>query len=310
MLRFTLRRIVVSIPVLLLVSLLSFAIIWLVPGDPAAAFLDASATPVQLAQIRHQLGLDQPFYLQMISWYGRILHGDLGESILLHRSVVSAIIERVPVTLSLAALALVFAVLMGILAGVLAAMRHGGWADQSIMGLALLGLSVPEFWLGVMLIFAFAVGLGWFPAGGYVAPSVSFTGWAHCIALPAFSLPTHNVPSGLALASDQGRVSPGNEFNLTGVLKLHNRAEFDKRVEELYDPASPTFREWLTDKDFERYAPTVQEFEAVKNELIRQGFSVVSAEPRRKRQLDPCRLARPREARCGHTRLSARRLAI
>jgi peptide/nickel transport system permease protein len=188
MLRFTLRRIVISVPVLLLVSLLSFAIIWLVPGDPAAAFLDASATPVQLAQIRHQLGLDQPFYLQMISWYGRILHGDLGESILLHRSVVSAIIERVPVTLSLAALALVFAVLMGILAGVLAAMRHGGWADQSIMGLALLGLSVPEFWLGVMLIFAFAVGLGWFPAGGYVAPSVSFTGWAHCIALPAFSL--------------------------------------------------------------------------------------------------------------------------
>jgi peptide/nickel transport system permease protein len=188
MLRFTLRRIVISIPVLLLVSLLSFGIIWLVPGDPAAAFLDASATPAQLAQIRHQLGLDQPFYLQMIAWYGRILHGDLGESILLHRSVAAAIIERVPVTLSLATLALAFAVVMGIIAGVLAAMRHGSWADQSIMGLALLGLSVPEFWLGIMLIFGFAVGLGWFPAGGYVAPSVSFTGWAHCIALPAFSL--------------------------------------------------------------------------------------------------------------------------
>jgi peptide/nickel transport system permease protein len=188
MLRFTLRRIVISIPVLLLVSLLSFAIIWLVPGDPAAVFLDASATPAQLAQIRHQLGLDQPFYLQMLQWYGRILHGDLGESILLHRSVAAAIIERVPVTLSLAALALTFAVLMGIFAGVLAAMRHGTWADQSIMVLALLGLSIPEFWLGLVLIFAFAVGMGWFPAGGYVAPSVSITGWLHCIALPAFSL--------------------------------------------------------------------------------------------------------------------------
>ena len=188
MLRFTLRRIVISIPVLALVSLLSFAIIWLVPGDPAAVFLDASATPAQLAQIRHQLGLDQPFYLQMLGWYGRILHGDLGESILLHRSVATAIIERVPVTLSLAALALTFAVVMGILAGVLAAMRHGSWADQSIMGLALLGLSVPEFWLGMVLIFTFAVGLGWFPAGGYVAPSVSFIGWAHCVTLPAFSL--------------------------------------------------------------------------------------------------------------------------
>jgi peptide/nickel transport system permease protein len=188
MLRFTLRRIVISIPVLLLVSLLSFGIIWLVPGDPAAAFLDASATPAQLAQIRHQLGLDQPFYLQMIAWYGRILHGDLGESILLHRSVAAAIIERVPVTLSLATLALAFAVVMGIIAGVLAAMRHGSWADQSIMGLALLGLSVPDFWLGMVLIFVFAVGLGWFPAGGYVEPSVSLTGWAHCIALPAFAL--------------------------------------------------------------------------------------------------------------------------
>jgi peptide/nickel transport system permease protein len=188
MLRFTLRRIVISIPVLLLVSLLSFAIIWLVPGDPAAVFLDASATPAQLAQMRHQLGLDQPFYLQMIGWYGRILHGDLGESILLHRSVAAAIIERVPVTLSLASLALAFAVVMGIFAGVLAAIRHGGWADQSIMALALLGLSVPDFWLGMMLIFFFAVGLGWFPSGGYVAPSDSFVGWAHCIVLPAFAL--------------------------------------------------------------------------------------------------------------------------
>ena len=188
MLRFTLRRIVISIPVLLLVSLLSFAIIWLVPGDPAAAFLDASATPAQLAAIRHQLGLDEPFYLQMLQWYGRILHGDLGESILLHRSVANAILERVPVTMSLAALALTFAVVMGILAGVVAAMRHGTWADQSIMSLALLGLSVPDFWLGMMLIFAFAVGLGWFPAGGYIAPSDDFAGWARCIALPAFSL--------------------------------------------------------------------------------------------------------------------------
>jgi peptide/nickel transport system permease protein len=188
MLKFLLRRILASMPVLLLVSLMSFAIIWLVPGDPAAAFLDASATPVQLAQIRHQLGLDKPLTLQMIDWYGRILHGDLGQSILLHRSVASAIIERLPVTLSLAAFALFLALLLGICAGVLAAMRHGSWTDQSLMALALLGLSVPEFWLGLMLIFAFAVGLGWFPAGGYVSPSVSITGWLRSLALPSLSL--------------------------------------------------------------------------------------------------------------------------
>ena len=85
MARFIVRRLLIAIPVLVLVSLMSFAVIWLVPGDPAAVFLDASATPEQLAQVRHRLGLDEPFYLQMIAWYGRILHGDLGQSILLNR---------------------------------------------------------------------------------------------------------------------------------------------------------------------------------------------------------------------------------
>jgi subtilase family serine protease len=100
-------------------------------------------------------------------------------------------------------------------------------------------------------------------------------------ALPAYSLPTHNVPIGVAIAADQGRVDPGKEMNLTVVLKMHNRAEFDKVVERLYDPASSTFRRWLTQEDFEKYAPTVGEFETVKNELVRQGFSVLSSDPQR-----------------------------
>ena len=124
----------------------------------------------------------------MIAWYGRILHGDLGQSILLNRSVTAAIIERLPVTLSLTALALAFAMVLGIVAGLLAAMRHRSWTDQSIMVLALLGLSVPEFWLGLMLIFGFAVDLRWFPAGGYVPLGESFSGWWHSMAMPAFTL--------------------------------------------------------------------------------------------------------------------------
>ena len=186
--RFVARRLLISAPVLVLVSLLSFAVIWLVPGDPAAVFLDASATPQQLAQMRHQLGLDQPFYSQMLAWYERILHGDLGRSILLNRSVTSAIIERLPVTLSLTGLALAFAGLMGVVAGLLAAVRHGHWTDQSVMVLALIGLSVPEFWLGLVLIFAFAVRLHWFPAGDFVPISQSFVGWWRSMALPAFTL--------------------------------------------------------------------------------------------------------------------------
>jgi peptide/nickel transport system permease protein len=188
MVRFVVRRLLIAVPVLALVSLMSFAVIWLVPGDPAAVFLDASATPQQLAQVRHQLGLDQPFYLQMIDWYGRILHGNLGQSILLNRGVAEAIVERLPVTLSLTALALVFATLMGVVAGLLAAMRHGSWADQSIMVLALLGLSVPEFWLGLMLIFTFAVWLRWLPAGDFVPITQSFVGWWRSMAMPAFTL--------------------------------------------------------------------------------------------------------------------------
>jgi peptide/nickel transport system permease protein len=188
MVRFVVRRLLIAVPVLALVSLMSFAVIWLVPGDPAAMFLDPGATPQQLAEVRHRLGLDAPFYQQVIAWYERILHGDLGQSILLNRSVTAAIIERLPVTLSLTALALAFATVLGIVAGLLAAMRHRSWTDQSIMVLALLGLSVPEFWLGLMLIFGFAVDLRWFPAGGYVPLGESFSGWWHSMAMPAFTL--------------------------------------------------------------------------------------------------------------------------
>jgi len=98
---------------------------------------------------------------------------------------------------------------------------------------------------------------------------------------PASSLPAHNVSNGVQVGVDQGRVDPGKQMNLTVVLKMHNRAAFDRAVEELYDPASATFHQWFTDKDFERYAPTAQEFETVKNELVRLGFTVVSSDPLR-----------------------------
>ncbi len=188
MLNYLLRRTAAAIPVLILVSLMSFAVIWLVPGDPAAAFLDSSATPEQVARLRHELGLDQPLPIQMTEWYGRVLTGDLGQSILLRRSVGAALMERLPVTLSLAGVALALAVTLGILAGVLAAIRRGTLADQSIMTLALLGLSVPDFWLGLVLIVVFAVGLGWLPSGGFVPITQSVSGWMATMALPALTL--------------------------------------------------------------------------------------------------------------------------
>ena len=186
--QYLLRRFIAAIPVMFLVSLMSFAVIWLVPGDPASSFLDASATQEQIARIRQELGLNQPLWQQMLHWYGRVLTGDLGQSILLHRSVGEALLERLPVTLSLAALALVLATVLGISAGIFAAMHRGGTADRTVMTASLLGLSVPDFWLGLVMIVVFAVGLGWLPSGGFVPITESVVGWMRTMTLPALTL--------------------------------------------------------------------------------------------------------------------------
>jgi len=185
---FLIRRLAGAFLVLALVSLLSFALIWLVPGDPAAAFLDASATPEQVAKLRGALGLDLSLPQQMLGWYGRILSGDLGQSILLNRSVTAALIERLPVTLSLAALALAFAVFFGVAAGIIAAVNHNRWPDQAVMTTALLGLSVPDFWLGLVMVLVFAVSLGWLPSGGFTPFMESPGQWLRGMVLPALTL--------------------------------------------------------------------------------------------------------------------------
>ncbi|MBN9453314.1 MAG: ABC transporter permease [Bosea sp.] len=185
---FLIRRLAGAFLVLVLVSLMSFALIWLVPGDPAAAFLDASATPEQVAKLRSALGLDLSLPQQMLGWYGRILSGDLGQSILLNRSVTAALIERLPVTLSLAALALAFAVFFGVAAGIVAAVNHNRWADQAVMTTALLGLSVPDFWLGLVMVLVFAVSLGWLPSGGFTPFLQSPAEWLRGMVLPALTL--------------------------------------------------------------------------------------------------------------------------
>lgn len=186
--RFIVARLLATLPVLLLVSLLTFALLWLVPGDPASVFLDASATQEALERVRREMGLDKPFLIRMGDWYVRVLQGDLGTSLLLNRGVTEAILERLPVTLSLTAIAFFFAVLLGVAAGVLAAVRHGRAADQGLMSLALLGLSIPEFWLGLVLIWLLAVLVPVFPAGDYVAFLKDPLEWARHLALPAFTL--------------------------------------------------------------------------------------------------------------------------
>jgi len=164
-----LRRLAGSIPVLLLVSLLTFAMIHLIPGDPAIVMGGPSATPEQLAQLRADLRLDENFFSQMGNWYLNLLHGDLGRSLFLGEGVVHATMTRLPVTMALSAYALVLTLLIGLATGVIAALRQNTAVDQIAMIVAMVGISVPNFFLALLMIILFAVKLGWLPTGGYIA---------------------------------------------------------------------------------------------------------------------------------------------
>lgn len=188
MLRFVIYRTISALPVLVVVSLVCFLIMWIVPGDVAAEIAGADATPEQVAAIRNNLGLDRPLVARALDWYWNLLHGDLGRSYLLNRSVADAVLERLPVTLSLAGLALTLAIVLGILLGAAAAVNHNRTLDQGAMALALVGLSLPDFWLGLMLIVLFGVHLGWLPTGGFVPLTEDPVGWARSMTLPALTL--------------------------------------------------------------------------------------------------------------------------
>jgi peptide/nickel transport system permease protein len=176
------------VPVLLIVSLITFAMIHLIPGDPATAIAGMSATPEQIAALRGQLGLDQPLALQLVHWYGALLRGDLGRSLLMGQPVLQVTLDRLPVTLALSAYALVLTLVLGLVSGVIAALEHNKVADQLAMMLAMAGISMPNFWLGLLMILVFAVWLGWLPTGGYIAFSADPWGWFRTSTMPAISL--------------------------------------------------------------------------------------------------------------------------
>jgi peptide/nickel transport system permease protein len=188
MLRYLIGRLLGAVPVLILVSLLTLSLLWLVPGDAAAELAGPGASSEELQRLRTELGLDKPVYVQAARWYANVLHGDLGRSLLLNRGVTEAIVERLPVTGSLTLLALTMTIIAGMGSGILAAVRRNSWVDQLSMSLALLGLSLPDFWLGLVGIYLFSVTLGWFPTGGYVPFMQSPLGWLHSLFLPAAAL--------------------------------------------------------------------------------------------------------------------------
>jgi peptide/nickel transport system permease protein len=188
MLLFVGKRLLHLIPTLFFVSAMIFSLQQLLPGDPALVMAGEERDPAVIAQIRQQYRLDQPLYIQYVYWLIGVLTGNLGESMRLREPVLRLITQKFPVTLQLAVMAIVISLLIGVTAGVVSAISKNGTLDYAMNVFALWGLSTPNFWLGIMLIFVFSVWLGWLPASGYVSPFEDFGLSIKTTILPAFVL--------------------------------------------------------------------------------------------------------------------------
>ncbi len=188
MVRFIVRRLFATIPVLLIVAVLVFLMLRLTPGDPAAILAGDAANAEQIAAIRASLGLDRSLPVQFAIWLGQLLQGELGQSYFYKMQVTQLIGQRLEPTFALATLTIVFAVVVSIPLGVVAAWRFGGWFDRTLMGFSVLGFSVPVFVLAYMLIWLVSLQLGWFPVQGYRRLADGFVPFLHHLVLPALTL--------------------------------------------------------------------------------------------------------------------------
>ena len=182
-------RIAQIIPTLLLVSLLVFSLQQLMPGDPALVLAgEERGDPQVLAQIRTELWLDRSLPIQYFHWIGNVLHGDLGYSWHIRQPVAHLVLQKLPVTLQLGGMAFLIAVLIGVPAGIVAAVYRNGFWDYVANGIGLAGLSTPNFWLGIMMILLFSVDLGWLPPSGFVPPNEDWRQSLATTIMPAFVL--------------------------------------------------------------------------------------------------------------------------
>ncbi|MET0133039.1 MAG: ABC transporter permease [Kibdelosporangium sp.] len=200
--RMVIRRVGGGLLVLWLVSLLTFLMVQLIPGDPAEVIAGDNASVADVDRIREQLGLNEPVVEQYLSWLGGVLHGDFGDSLFTGRPVTSTILDAAPPTLALAVTAVVLAVLIGVGAGVVAGLRQGSWLDRFISTIATLGIAMPSFWVAMLLVSVFSLSLKWLPATTYVPMSSGFGAWLSHILIPSIAL-------GLATAAELARHTRG-----------------------------------------------------------------------------------------------------
>jgi peptide/nickel transport system permease protein len=188
MLGYLLRRVLAAIPVMGVVALVVFLLLRLTPGDPAAILAGDTATPAQLERIRASLGLNEPLYVQFFTWIGKLLHGDLGVSLISNVPVMKMIGQRIEPTISIALATIILSVLIAVPLGVVAAWKQGTWIDRFVMGLSVLGFSVPVFVIGYVLIQVFALDLRWLPVQGFKSITAGFGPFLERLVLPTLAL--------------------------------------------------------------------------------------------------------------------------
>jgi peptide/nickel transport system permease protein len=196
---YIIRRLLMGVIVLILVTFLVFLIMRLLPGDPLVLYLSENdinnLTEQQLADMRHEFGLDKPVMIQYFDWIGGVVQGNLGTSLAYHETVGHLIIQRIPITIHLGALAFIFGSILGIAFGVVCALKRGKWIDTVVTVLANLGITVPSFWVGILLIYLFALKLDWLPVYGYTSPFEDFWLSTKQILMPVFCLAIFNIAS-------------------------------------------------------------------------------------------------------------------
>jgi peptide/nickel transport system permease protein len=188
MLGYLLRRVLAAVPVMGVVALFVFLLLRLTPGDPAAILAGDNATPEQLERIRTSLGLNEPLYTQFFTWIGKLLHGDLGVSLISNVPVLKMIGQRIEPSISIAVSTIILAIVIAVPLGVIAAWKQGTWIDRFVMGLSVIGFSVPVFVIGYVLIQIFAIDLHWLPVQGFKSITAGFGPFLERIILPTCTL--------------------------------------------------------------------------------------------------------------------------
>ena len=230
MFAYLVRRIGSIVPTLIFVSMLIFGLQQLLPGDPAIVLAGEDRDPNVVAYLREKMHLDEPLPVRYLYWIKGVLHGDLGESLRMQKPVLELILEKLPVTMELAAFAIVIALVIGVPAGIVSAVKRNTAWDYGANAVALWGLSTPNFWLGIMMILLFSVTLGWLPASGFVSPFENLKANLAALVMPAFVLGNaiaavlmrHTRSAMLqVLSSDYVRTARAKGLSERGVILKH-----------------------------------------------------------------------------------------